>query len=190
MDVNKFVAADKLSWYTFDVPFALDGRAVATDGNAIICGPAGSGDGFASGTVPQVGIRRILERIEATQLSPLESFHLPEMPTCRTCAGDGRAEYVPCTKCSDTQLSDCPECLGEGVVTMVGPSCPPCPICRGTGRGYSMSQRIDIAGIQVAGRYLMRIMGREGVQVGKVPGMKMLAFRAGEYTGGIMGLRH
>ena len=69
-----------------------------------------------------------------------------------------------------------------GVIAMSDiPSCPPCPICRGTGRGYGLRQPIYIAGVQVAGRY--------GVEVGWVTSNYMLAFRVGEYLGAIAGLR-
>ena len=198
MDINKFVDKDDYrEWLR--APFNVDGRTCATNGQIFLSMPqyGNFDDGVES---IAKGVRGILDDMKGVEFKPLGSFEIPAKEVCNTCKGTCKAVREKCHECdgdgevdAETDYNtyyglECKSCDGRGH-TLIRGGDENCPDCGGLGERYNYPVPISVEGMLVDLKYLSLLTGEDGVEVGKIDGKDILAFRSGDQIGVIMGMR-
>ena len=198
MDINDFFDPNNYRQW-LRAPFNIDGRTCATNGYILLTMPQyGSfNKGVESITT---GVRSILESMKEVDFKPMPFIEMPEKETCNTCNGEGKALRSICEECdgegevdAETDYNtypglECKTCKGDGeTITQGGEK--DCQDCHGIGKRYNKPIPVELEGMYVSNQLLSLIINDKDVQIGKIEDKDMLAFRSGDQTGVIIGMR-
>jgi len=200
MDIEKFCStfADPRDYLS--APFRLDGLTVATDGFCLVLGPDDETAHVCDAPDDVVAaFRAIVANAAARSYCEIPALLLPPSEACRRCSGSGNVSVTTCRECQgdgdveaetayNTYLVDCMTCDGTGEEKGAGGPLR-CDECAGQGKSWPPYQNIEVLGVSVQVKYLSRLDGLDGIAWSADTVLHRVFFRAGQYSGCIMGMR-
>lgn len=195
IDKSKFLADDDDPRNYLREPMQIGDNIVYSNGHIALIEPGNTA------TPCTVKIDKILDLIDRADFVKPIWPTLPEKSACKECNGSGKLTWVECPECEgdgyvtlenaySTYQPDCATCDGQKRVRSKHDTTGTCTACAGTGKTWSLKSHIIVNGIAIRPEYAELIMYEPDIEIFGNPAiMNALAFRQGELTGVIMGMR-
>lgn len=197
IDKSKFLANSDDPRYYLREPMQIGDNIVRSNGHIILIEPGHTATPCPSKTIQ---IEKILDLIARAVFIKPSWPPLPEKQACTECSGSGKLTWVECPECDgdgyvtlenaySTYQPDCATCGGRKRVRSKHDATGTCTVCAGSGKTWPINSHVIVNGILIKPEYAELIMNEPEIEIFCDPIMNSIAFKHGELTGAIMGMR-
>lgn len=193
------------NWHAHDdgrehlnLPFNVDGRTVATNGQVMISIPLQKGHPDIKPDLKE----RITSLLDINgEYTPLNtSFEQSEKIQCNECHGNKTVTETTCNECDGDGVvhfendfsnyeCDCDSCNGNGKIRGQGDAVR-CPKCDGVGEVYKAGYcTLKINDVWIQEKYYDLLLTLDDVTILTIQDRRLLCFKSGDAYGVVMGCR-